>query len=141
MAERDQMDRFPIYVANLFMITIEFECSLGFPEEFVEPFDGLYIKKDAAGNFQEVLIIEAKQVSVMGNIKLNAANPRTGLRAQMSDGWVRDVIAKLKADSNTSTLGNTLETLFQNNRNLFTKTVTGVDRSSGEIIMVKLAQY
>lgn len=77
----------------------------------------------------------------MGNIKLNAANPRTCLRAQMSDGWVRDVIAKLKADSNTSTLGNTLETLFQNNRNLFTKTVTGVDRSSGEIIMVKLAQY
>jgi len=59
----------------------------------------------------------------------------------MSDAWIRDVISQLKTNSSTSALGNTLETLFQNNRNLFTKTVTGVDRSSGEIIIAKLEKY
>ena len=77
----------------------------------------------------------------MGNIKLNAANPRTGLKTQMSDAWISGIIDKLKTNSNTSALGNTLENLFQNNRNLFTKTVTGVDRSTGEIIIVKLEKY
>lgn len=105
-------------------------------------FDGVYIKKNASGNVQEILINEAKQVSAVGNMRLSPANPNTGLKAQMSDAWIRDVIAQLKTNSSTSALGNTLETLFQNNRNLFTKTVTGVDRSSGEIIIIaKLEKY
>lgn len=104
-------------------------------------FDGVYIKQDAAGNIQEIVINEAKQVGTGGNIKLNPANLGTDLKAQMSDAWIRDVIGKLKTNSSTSDLGNKLEILFQNNRNLFTKTVTGVDKATGEIVVLKLQAY
>ncbi|GAB1464264.1 hypothetical protein [Pedobacter sp.] len=45
-------------------------------------FDGFYIKKDGAGNVQEIIIKEAKQVGTAGNIKLNTGNPGTSLNAQ-----------------------------------------------------------
>lgn len=59
----------------------------------------------------------------------------------MSDEWISNVITQLKNTSNTSALGNMLEPLFQNNRNLFTKTVTGVDKATGEIVILKLDNY
>jgi hypothetical protein len=101
-------------------------------------FDGVYIKKNAAGNVEKILINEAKQVGVMGNIKLNAANPRTGLAAQMSDAWISNVIAKMQLEGGAITA---LADLLNANKNNITKTVTGVERSSGEIIIVKLQNY
>jgi len=103
--------------------------------------DGVYIKKDASGNVEEIIINEAKQVNAVGGIKLNAANFNTGLPAQMSDAWISSRITQMVNNASTASLGNMLQTLFQNNRHLFTKTVTGVDKSTGEIIIVKLAQY
>jgi hypothetical protein len=43
-------------------------------------FDGVYIKKDASGNVEEIIINEAKQVANGGNIKLNGRTPIKDLR-------------------------------------------------------------
>ena len=100
-------------------------------------FDGVYIKKDGSGNVQEIIINEAKQVGSAGNIKLNAANANTGLQAQMSDAWVNQTIDKLKNHPNYSSLGN----LLFNNKSAIKKTVTGVDKASSEIVILKISAY
>ncbi|MGE6220668.1 hypothetical protein ACQKCH_12645 [Nubsella zeaxanthinifaciens] len=101
-------------------------------------FDGVFIKKDASGNVQEIIINEAKQVGGAGNIKLNGANLSTGLKAQMSDGWVDDAISNLRQQGgNLGALGNILNA----NKSKITKTVTGVDRATSEIVVLKLGSY
>jgi len=101
-------------------------------------FDGIYIKKDANGSVEEIIINEAKQVRPNGNIRLSAADPQTGLKAQMSDAWISDAIAKMKLQGGN--LG-TLADLLNANKSKITKTVTAVDRSSGEIVILKLMNY
>ncbi|NCI45621.1 hypothetical protein [Sediminibacterium soli] len=101
-------------------------------------FDGVYIKQDAAGNVEEIIINEAKQVGNAGNIKLNAGNPQTPLAPQMSDRWVEDVIRKMKAQGgNLDALANVLSA----NEDKIVKTVTAVDKSTQEIVVLKLAKY
>ncbi|NCI48223.1 hypothetical protein [Sediminibacterium soli] len=101
-------------------------------------FDGVYIKQDAAGNVEEIIINEAKQVGNAGNIKLNAANTQTLLKPQMSDKWIEDVIDRMKSQG-----GNleALSDLLKANESKIVKTVTGVDRSMQEIVILKLAKY
>ena len=59
----------------------------------------------------------------------------------MSDGWIRDVIAKLKDNTSTATVGDRLEVLFRDNKSIFQKTVSGVDRTTEEIVILKLDSY
>jgi hypothetical protein len=101
-------------------------------------FDGVYIKKDASGNVQEIIINEAKPIKTTGNIQLNAGNPATDLGAQMSDKWISDIIGKMKLQGgNLSTLSDILNA----NKSKITKTVTGVDKATKEIVVLKLANY
>jgi hypothetical protein len=86
----------------------------------------------------DIIINEAKQMSVNGNIKLNAANSNTGLFAQMSDDWIRNVIGRMKQQ------GGSLATLAQkleNNPTLITKTVTAVDKARKEFVVLRLGAY
>lgn len=101
-------------------------------------FDGVYIKKDASGNVQEIIINEAKPIKTTGNIKLNPRNDNTLLPAQMSDAWINNMITKLENQGgNLSTLASVLEA----NKSKITKTVTGVDKATKEIVVLKLASY
>jgi hypothetical protein len=101
-------------------------------------FDGVYIKKDAAGNVQEIIINEAKQIGSAGNIKLNAGNPASGLQAQMSDEWIGDVIGKIKLQGGELEI---LSDILNTNKNKITKTVTGIDKVTKEVVVLKLANY
>jgi hypothetical protein len=97
-------------------------------------FDGVYIKHDAAGNVQEIIINEAKQVTAVGNIKLAARTPNKG--PQMSDEWLNQTIEEMK-NSNLNSLGSLLDL----NKSKITKTVTGVDKATSEIVILKLSKY
>ncbi len=101
-------------------------------------FDGVYIKKDGSGNVQEIIINEAKPVGTAGNIKLNKENFGTGLKAQMSDAWINDVIDKMVDQGGDLSA---LAAILNANKSKITKTVTGVDKASGEIVVLKLANY
>jgi len=100
-------------------------------------FDGVYIKMNGS-NVQEIIINEAKQVGSAGNIKLNPRNDNTGLQAQMSDGWISDVIGKMKLQGGDLA---TLSDVLNANKSKITKTVTGVDKASSEIVILKLTNY
>ena len=56
----------------------------------------------------------------------------------MSDGWVSDVITKMKLQGGDLEV---LSDLLNLNKNKITKTVTGVDKASKEIVILKLANY
>ncbi len=98
-------------------------------------FDGVYIKQDANGNVQEILINEAKPVTSVGNMRLNARTPNKG--PQMSEEWINQTINEMIANPNTNSLG----VVLNSNRNKIIKTVTGVDKATSEIIIVKLSNY
>ncbi|NCI45619.1 hypothetical protein [Sediminibacterium soli] len=101
-------------------------------------FDGVYIKQDAAGNVEEIIINEAKQIGNVGNIKLNPENFTTGLKPQMSDEWIEGIIRKMRQQGgNLAALSDVLSL----NKNKIVKTVTGVDKSTQEIVILKLAKY
>lgn len=53
-------------------------------------FDGVYIKNG------EPYIVEVKPLKERGTVKLNSANPSTGLDVQMSDGWIKSRVIALK---------------------------------------------
>ncbi|MEO6520260.1 MAG: hypothetical protein ABIN91_01170 [Mucilaginibacter sp.] len=103
-------------------------------------FDGVYIK-GSPSNPTDIIINEAKSVGTKGNIKLNAANAATGLQAQMSEAWINQVINNMRNPSgqaqNIIDLGNYLNT----HRQLINKTVTAVDKSTGEIVVLNLQKY
>ncbi|AFD06062.1 hypothetical protein [Solitalea canadensis] len=97
-------------------------------------FDGVFIK-GTLDNPTEIIINEAKQVGSAGNIKLDLPNKGP----QMSDAWIDATIKEMRsnADPITKKLGDVL----LNNRNKIIKTVTGIDRSTGEILILKLKNY
>ncbi|WP_448699773.1 hypothetical protein ACFGVR_21935 [Mucilaginibacter sp. AW1-3] len=100
-------------------------------------FDGVYIKGDP-NNPTDIIINEAKQMSAPGNIKLNPAG--SGKASQMSDAWVNQTIDAMRnytANNSIQAIGDILNL----NRNLITKTVTCVDKSTGEIVILKLMGY
>lgn len=57
----------------------------------------------------------------------------------MSDAWVEQTILQMRTSSNSSikSLG---DHLF-NNQNMIIKTVTAVDKTTGEIVILKLSTY
>lgn len=76
-----------------------------------------------------------KQVS---HFELNAGNPPRFLSPQMSDAWISNMITKLENQGgNLSALASVLEA----NKSKITKTVTGVDKATKEIVVLKLAKY
>jgi hypothetical protein len=89
----------------------------------------------------DVIINEAKQMATNGSIKLNPRNPDTGLPSQMSDGWVRDVIDRMRRtnDQNLIAAANQIETAANAGR--LQKVVTAVDRTTGEVVITALNNF
>ena len=100
-------------------------------------FDGVYIKMNGS-TVEEIIINEAKQISATGAMKLNPQSS-SGLGAQMSDSWISQVILQMQnnVDQDLKNLGN----LLDQNISKIKKTVTGVDRSTGEIAILRLNNY
>ncbi|GAA4928924.1 hypothetical protein [Mucilaginibacter defluvii] len=100
-------------------------------------FDAVYIKGDLS-NPTEIIINEAKQMSNVGTIKLNPAT-QGGKSAQMSEAWIDQTIEQMviHSDSQIKNLGLAL----RKNRTLITKTVSAVDKSTQEIVILKLLGY
>ena len=58
----------------------------------------------------------------------------------MGDAWVNQTIDAMRnysTDANIQNLGNVLFS----NQSIITKTVTAVDKTTGEIVILKLAKY
>lgn len=55
----------------------------------------------------------------------------------MSDEWINQTISEMMNNPNMNALGNVLN----NNKNKILKTVTGIDKSTSEIVVIKLTNY
>ena len=98
-------------------------------------FDGVFIKRDASGNIEDIIINETKQVRADGAIQLNNASGQ--LPQQMSDGWIDDVIRRMKAqNSDLRELAVVIEQAKRDGR--VTKVITGVDKVNDEIVILNL---
>ncbi|GAA4928908.1 hypothetical protein [Mucilaginibacter defluvii] len=100
-------------------------------------FDAVYIKGDLS-NPTEIIINEAKQMSSIGTIKLNAKT-QGGKAAQMSNDWINQTILdmRISPDPAIKNLGEVLN----NNLSKITKTVSAVDKSTKEIVILRLTDY
>ena len=56
----------------------------------------------------------------------------------MSDDWIDNIIAKMINQGGSLS---SLASVINANKSKITKTVTGVDKASGEIVVLKLANY
>jgi hypothetical protein len=119
----------------------------------VNGFDGCYIPKGQTfENASEIIISESKQLKQgklvefdeiaktnydeASGLVLNSPNKATGLPAQMSDEWIRFVIDKLR-DSGKREIAD----MISNNRNILSKYINTIDKSDGNIVVIKLANY
>ncbi|MFD1255547.1 hypothetical protein ACFQ3S_01960, partial [Mucilaginibacter terrae] len=100
-------------------------------------FDGVYIKTDASGNVQEIIINEAKQVGTQGNIKLL---PTAIKGPQMSERWINATIVEMQNNASNPAI-QSLGNLIDANRAKVIKTITAVDRVNAEIVIIKLSDY
>lgn len=99
-------------------------------------FDAVYIKGDLS-NPTEIIINEAKQMSSVGTIKLSPQG--SGKGAQMSKTWTQQTIQQM-INSSDPAIRNLGTTLF-NNSSKIVKTVSAVDKSTAEIVILKLLDY
>tara|TARA_A100000171_G_C2126521_1_gene143875 strand:- start:363 stop:722 length:360 start_codon:yes stop_codon:yes gene_type:complete len=98
-------------------------------------FDGVFIKRDASGNIEDIIINETKQVRADGAIQLNNASGQ--LPQQMSDRWIDNVILRMKDQSTLENLASIMEV----NKSKVTKVVTGIDKTKNEIVILNLGKW
>ncbi len=102
-------------------------------------YDGVYYK-GTLDNPTEIIIIESKQMSATGSATLGSPNPSTGLPSQMSDAWIQYVAEQklMNLGGDKTKLANTI---INSPPNFVQKYVSVVDKSTGEINFLKLANY
>ncbi|CAG5000067.1 hypothetical protein DYBT9275_02377 [Dyadobacter sp. CECT 9275] len=106
-------------------------------------FDGLFIKPAIDFtkpideiNIEGIIINESKQIG--GGFRMNGEGQK--LPMQMTEEWVEDVIGRMATskDPKQVKLAEILLREFDNNRQKFTRVVTGVDAGSETIGIIKL---
>ena len=107
--------------------------------------DGLYIK-GTVQNPTEIVITESKQWAGTGGVKLSAENTATGLPAQISEQWLRDVAIRLKKTNDPAKMA--IASMLENQLNLgntsiIQKFVIAVDKTNNTtpIYILKLGKY
>lgn len=95
-------------------------------------FDGVFVKYDASNNPEKIFICESKQQWSAG-VQLNPADVNTGLPAQMTNAWIQDVTGRLRNAGKTA-----IADLIDYNMNIVHKTVVTVNKSTGDINILKL---
>lgn len=105
-------------------------------------FDNVLIKRNASGNITDVVINESKQFRSDGSIKLSDGIQGTQGSSyfnctQMTEDWIDDVLLRMSNTSNPTTvsLGAEIRSFGISN---ITRSVSGVDRVTGELVVVKL---
>lgn len=104
-------------------------------------FDNVLIRRDANGNLEDVLINESKQLT-NGTIELisiqGSNNSRCSNCVQMSEEWIDDVLDRMSNTSNPNTVSLGAEISNFRLSNTITRSVSGIDRVTGELVIVKL---
>jgi hypothetical protein len=96
--------------------------------------DGFFIEGTITSP-TKIYITECKQQWSAG-IGLQPANPSTGLAVQMSDTWIQQVSARLRQAGKTAEAD-----LIDNNPLLIEKYVITVNKSTGDINILRLGNY
>ena len=107
-------------------------------------FDNVLIKRDAAGNIEDIIINESKPMP--GNtLGLSSGVNATGARptdcfncTQMTNDWIDDVLYRMENTTNSSTQNLAQEIRNFQRGNEITKTVSGVNRSTGELVIIAI---
>ncbi len=119
---------------------------LGVPS--TQGFDNVLIKRDAAGNIEDVIINESKQLNSptagfqLGDIQgsNNSACQGAGGCIQMSDNWIDDVLTRMQnGNGPQAQLAADLRGFM--NTNQLTLTTSGVDRVTGELNIVRINNF
>ncbi|RXK86055.1 hypothetical protein [Filimonas effusa] len=97
-------------------------------------FDGLFIKGSAT-NPEKIFITECKQQWNAG-VTLAPENANTGLFAQMSDDWIQNVVERLRNAGKIEQAN-----LIEGNHAIIEKIVITVNKSTGDINLLKLGNY
>ncbi|RXK86059.1 hypothetical protein [Filimonas effusa] len=97
-------------------------------------FDGLFIK-GSAPNPEKIFITECKQ-QWSGGITPAPRNINTGLPAQMSDDWIRDVATRLRDAGKVAQAD-----LVEANLLSIEKVVVTVNKNTGDVNLLKLGNY
>lgn len=110
-------------------------------------FDNVLIRRDATGNIEDIVINESKQLSsssagfqmsrISGQSNSLCANGCT----QMSNQWIDDVLVRMSGNSNNPAgqqLAQEIRNFNRANPNGITRTISGVDRSTGELLIIKI---
>jgi filamentous hemagglutinin len=93
-------------------------------------FDGVYIKGDS------VYINEVKPLTAEGSIQLSGPSA-TGLPAQMSDDWIKNVLGRLKLSTDPATLETAKIVQKAIDDGKLIKMVTGVNSKEMRVIKIK----
>ncbi len=95
--------------------------------------DGLYIK-GTVDNPTEIVVCESKQWNSGGGASVDGGN--SGLPIQMSDAWIQNVAQRL-INNGKADFGN----MLLNNTGLITKYLIVVNKTTGDINVLKLGSY
>jgi hypothetical protein len=107
-------------------------------------FDNVLIKRDAAGNIEDIVINESKQMpgntlGLSSGVNANGARPTDCLNCtQMSNQWIDDVLYRMENTNRPSTQNLASEIRAFDQVNTITKTVSGVNRSTGELVIIAI---
>ena len=113
-------------------------------------FDGVYIKWNsgcvmpfASGCvIEDVIIAEAKPMTLDGVIILNKENLNTDLPAQMTDEWIKNVLNRMdNSDSESISILHEALIDFLNQGGKISKVVTAIDKKTGEFNIINLGIY
>ena len=127
---------------------VHYDGSYNGPVDGVNGFDGVFIKGDL-NSPTEVIINESKQFT---GSSITLSGPGVNAPAQMTDDWIDFVITKIRQEANAQipplqekiALADAIELAKAQEENLgkFTKRVTAVDRTGGQlqggIVIVKV---
>ncbi len=105
----------------------------------VNGYDGIYYK-GGIDNPSEIIIIESKQMSSSGSASLSGPNTNTGLPSQMSDNWI-NYVATDKLDGLGGLKQQTADAIISASNGSIQKYVAVVDKTTGEINFIKLANF
>lgn len=101
-------------------------------------FDNVLIKRDSRGNITDVIINESKQVSNTGSISLSSNINGCGDCTQMSQDWVQYIINRMKQQGgNLENLANEIDDF----NGTITQLVSGVNKTTGEIVIVNITGF
>lgn len=110
-------------------------------------FDNVLIKRDNSGNITDIIINESKQVSNAGSVSLSngvvgtAGSTCSGC-TQMSTDWIDDVLVRMDLQGgDLQTLASEINDFVNISGGTITQLVSGVNKSTGELVLTNITGF